>query len=469
MASSTPKIKVAVTGGSGQLGTLVLRRLIDDRKVSHIVSVDVVPPLLVSRKLVHVSGDVRDPEIGRHFAGCDALVHLAFVVTSWRRRDEFDDINVAGSRNVFRAAVSAGIEHIVYSSSVAAYGVSPDHPNPILEETPRVLVDDFPYSAAKYRVEAMLDELERAHPRLRVARMRPTILIGTRLNNPLARGFGKMIDRGLVLAPHDVPLPVVWDEDVADAVQLALHQRATGAFNLNAGEVELAAFARANGLRLIRPPRLLLATLAQVSPRLARLGVGEAIDPAWQKFGRVRMNSSSAKAIAELGWRPKHATGMDVFRHYLAVAPGALDRRIAVFMRLAALQAERQPPEPELTGMSSVVHIALTGRGGGDFTATVADRRISIRPGAPRPPTSIATMTAASFLDLVSGKVGYPTLQLTGKIRIEGDSSAAFLLPALATRFNAQATSGGIKGRAVRAMSHWLGSGSAAGRVGDAP
>ena len=44
-------MKVAVTGGSGQLGTLVLRRLIDRREVDRVVDLDVVAPSLVSGKL----------------------------------------------------------------------------------------------------------------------------------------------------------------------------------------------------------------------------------------------------------------------------------------------------------------------------------------------------------------------------------------------------------------------------------
>ena len=37
-------MKVAVTGGAGQLGTVVLRRLIDERKVRQVVSLDLRPP-----------------------------------------------------------------------------------------------------------------------------------------------------------------------------------------------------------------------------------------------------------------------------------------------------------------------------------------------------------------------------------------------------------------------------------------
>ena len=111
-------MQVAVTGGSGQLGTLVLRRLIRDRAVKRIVSLDVRPPMVASPKLHAVIADVRDTDLARRFEGCEALAHLAFLVAASPPRDVFWSVNVEGSKNVFRAAVSAGIQRIDRKSVV---------------------------------------------------------------------------------------------------------------------------------------------------------------------------------------------------------------------------------------------------------------------------------------------------------------------------------------------------------------
>ena len=317
-------MKVVVTGGSGQLGTLILERLIADPRVERIVALDVRPPRVASEKLEPVQADVRDPDLARHMRGADALFHLAFIVTSRVPEATFFGVNVEGSQNVFRAAVEGGVGQIVYASSIAAYGVVPGHPVPLTETAPRVHQHDFPYASAKFQVEAFLDALEAEHPALRVVRLRPAILVGTGIQNPLARAFAKALDRGLLVATSEAPMPLVWDEDVADAAMLALRQQARGAFNLAADDplppAELAAAAK---LRLVRPPAPVLSAVGTASAVFARFGGGEAADPTWRDKGNAPLIPSSAKARDELGWRPRCPTVLDVVNHYRRVAPGA--------------------------------------------------------------------------------------------------------------------------------------------------
>lgn len=311
-------MKVAVTGGSGQLGTLLLRRLADDPDIREIVSLDLRPPRVESSKLIAVECDVRAPDIGRHFGGCDAVVHLAFIVVRHLPRQVFDDINIGGSRNVFRAAVAAGVRQLVYASSVAAYGIVPGHPEPITEDTPRRYQPEFPYPAAKYQVEAFLDELEREHPHLVVARLRPTILFGTRMEHAL----GQSLYRRVLPDGGGGPLAIVWDEDVADAFLLALKRRARGAFILNAEPQSTPEeLARAAGFRRARTPPRLRRLAPAVLGLLARSGLYRGVDPAWLRHSGVRIIASSARARTVLGWQPKFPTGLDVIRHLAELLP----------------------------------------------------------------------------------------------------------------------------------------------------
>lgn len=446
-----PKINVAVTGASGQLGTHLVRRLLYSRNVGKIIAIDRVPPQLAGAKLTHVDADVRDPEIGRHFEGCDAVIHLAFIVTTRLDRAEFDDINVHGSKNVFAAAArTSTVKQILYASSVAAYGVKHGLPDPITEDAPRSLVDDFPYSAAKYRVEEHLDSFEQQHPNLIITRFRPTILVGARFNNPLGELFAKSMENGLLIGASDAELPVVWDEDVADAFMLALEKKAKGAFNVSADEpVSLQTLAKETHLRLIKLPPKALPTLSKILPN-------GSVDPSWQKSAGVRVRPTSEKAKRELGWAPKHPTGLAVMKHYLATAHGHTDPRITAFMSLIGFAAKRQPADPETIGLDAVVHFAITGKGGGDWIIRVQNQQLSIERGIPRPPKSIATLDVQTFRDLLGGKQAYGTAFVTGKIRIEGDTSAGFVIPGLFARFKAETEHKGVRGRAMRTFARFM-------------
>ena len=112
-------MKVLVTGGTGYLGARVVRTL----------AVRGHDPVVFARTATQsglpgalVDGDVRDrAAIERAARGCDAVCHMAALVSIWRRRaQDFDDVNVGGLRNVVAAAGALGIPRVVYTSSFLA-------------------------------------------------------------------------------------------------------------------------------------------------------------------------------------------------------------------------------------------------------------------------------------------------------------------------------------------------------------
>src|SRR6185295_9388814 len=133
-----------------------------------VVSLDLVPPIVPSPRIDWRIADMRDPGLERHLEGADALVHLAFIVAAQASVDTMRAVNVEGSRRIFEAAAQHGVGRIVYSSSVAAYGIVPELPNPITETAPRYRSKVLTYAENKYDVEAFLDEFEALHPEIAV-------------------------------------------------------------------------------------------------------------------------------------------------------------------------------------------------------------------------------------------------------------------------------------------------------------
>lgn len=112
--------KVVVTGGSGRVGTYVLREL-----VSHfdVTNADLVPGHLDTS---YINADVMDLDsLRRAFANADAVVHLAAIDYDWKAAPEkYIDVNVRGTWHVLQAAAEAGVKKVVLCSSVSACGLS---------------------------------------------------------------------------------------------------------------------------------------------------------------------------------------------------------------------------------------------------------------------------------------------------------------------------------------------------------
>lgn len=445
-------MKIVVTGGSGQLGTILLRRLAADRAVKSIVNLDLRPPIVASTKLTSIRADVRDGGLERHMEGADALVHLAFLVTQAVPREEMRSINVDGSKNVFQAALRARVPSIVYASSVAAYGIFKDHPRPIVEETPRRYQSSLTYAATKFEVEAHLDELEAAHPDTAFARLRPGILGGARMEHAL----GRALTARTVPDLGGPPPPWVLDEDVAEAAMLALKKRARGAFNVVADNpIEPKEFAEAAGFLYLRVPRPVVLGFMKL-PR--GITGAPAADPAWIDAAAAPMMISSEKAKRELGWKPKCPTTLDVARRLGEVMRGSMDPRLALFFRLAAFAARRAPPIPNAGELSARVHLDITGKGGGDVALELEAARVSIRVGeAPRPPTSVVTLRAQVLLEMLAGKTSYATAQITGRMRIEGEPVAGMVMGGLVSTFRKEAEEPGARGFPARKLAEWMG------------
>ena len=94
---------------------------------------------MASPQVEWVRGDITDPEsLARGMEGCDRVYHLAAYAKNWAPdRRIFDEMNVRGMRNVFDAAQRAGVERVVWTSSIVTLG--PTRARPVGDEAmPRI-------------------------------------------------------------------------------------------------------------------------------------------------------------------------------------------------------------------------------------------------------------------------------------------------------------------------------------------
>lgn len=230
-------MKILVTGGAGFIGHHVVRMLHDRGDA---VRVALAPgesdAALAGLDVDRVVCDVRDlPAIDRAVEGCDAVVHMAAIYALWMADwRPIYQVNVQGTRNVIRAARDAGVDRIVYTSSIAAVGLRDDG-SPSDETDAFNLHGRVPhYSLSKAEAERVA--LQEAAAGAPVVVVNPAFPFGTGDRRPTPTG--RMILRiltGRWFATGPGGLNVVDVEDVARGHLLALDRGSVGRRYLLAG------------------------------------------------------------------------------------------------------------------------------------------------------------------------------------------------------------------------------------------
>jgi len=326
-----------VTGGTGFVGGAVVRELLDaghelrvlaragsDRRNLAGLPVDVI------------EGDLRDrASLERALRGCRALFHVAADYRLWARRPaELYRTNVDGTRELMRAAGLAGVQRVVYTSSVATLGVRADG-GAADEDTPVREADMIGhYKRSKFLAEALVRELIEKEG-LPAVIVNPSMPVGPGDIKPTPSGrLIRDAAYGRMPAYVDAGLNVVHVADVARGHRLAFEHGRPGERYILGGEdmtlerilATIAALCdrRAPALRL---PHALVLPVAVLSEAWAWLGGGEPrATVAGVRMARKRMYFSSAKARAQLGYshRPAAEALGDAVAWFLggAVAPG---------------------------------------------------------------------------------------------------------------------------------------------------
>src|SRR5215210_5662063 len=308
-------MRVVVTGATGNVGTSLVAALGRDERVTEIVGLARRRPAWSSPRARWVTADVSSSPLEEHFAGADAVVHLAWLIQPSRDERTLEATNVEGSRRVFEAAAAVGVPALVHASSIGTYSPGPSDRR-VTEDWPTEGIPSSFYSRHKAACERALDDLEARHPALRVVRLRPGLIFkrgsATEIRRLFAGPFlpSPLVRPGLLFVVPDLPglaVQAVHADDVADAYRLAvLDESARGAYNIAAEPVlDVPELCRLLGARPLRLHPGLVRALTTASWRL-RL---QPTPPGWLDMGLRGPIMDITRARTELGWEPRQSAG----------------------------------------------------------------------------------------------------------------------------------------------------------------
>ena len=263
-----------------------------------------------------VDGDMRDEKAV--FAAARGARHVFHVAADYRlwapNPDEITKANVEGTRVVMEAAKAAGVERVVYTSSVATLklhddGASADETTPLSEDE---AIGAYKRSkvAAERLVERMVED------GLPAVIVNPSTPVGRRDRRPTPTG--RMIVEaasGRMPAFVDTGLNIVHVDDVAAGHLAALRRGRVGERYILGGENMtlaelLSSIARLVGrspprLRLPRAPLYPFAFLAELGAQFSKHEPLLTLDGL--RMSKQRMFFTSAKAERELGYHARPA------------------------------------------------------------------------------------------------------------------------------------------------------------------
>ncbi|WP_040508437.1 hopanoid-associated sugar epimerase [Gluconobacter morbifer] len=307
-----------VTGATGFVGSAVAR-VLEER--GHRLRLFVRPSSdrsnIAELNAEIAVGDLSDPStLPAALEGVKYLFHVAADYRLWvPDPDDMMRANVEGTRNLMLAAMEAGVERVVYCSSVAALGLRSDG-IPADETTPITESQVIgTYKLSKYRAEQAVLRLIRENG-LPAVIVNPSTPVGPRDIKPTPTGQ-MILDcaSGRMPAYVETGLNIVHVDDVAEGHALALERGKIGEKYILGGENMMLGdlFRLVSEIACVKPPRIKLKQswlypVALTSEWLARgFGIEPRVTRETLAMSKKLMFFSSLKAQKELGYAPRPA------------------------------------------------------------------------------------------------------------------------------------------------------------------
>lgn len=309
-------MRVFVTGGTGFIGGHVVRQL---RERGDDVIAWVRNPAK-GGDLLALGAELREGDLSDRAAlaaamvGCDAVIHGAAVYEVGipaAQRPAMRQANVVGTENALGAALDAGIERVVYVSTIAAFGNTAGH---VVDESYEHPGESFTsyYEETKYEAHQVAKRL--IGEGLPCVIVQPGGVYGPGDHSALGKQMHDFLDGRMPAVPFpDLGMNMVHVEDVAAGILLALDRGRQGESYVLGDQITtmrglIEAVADVAGRR---PPRRdiptgLLKAIAPLGPLVGKvMGQPPNMRELISSSDGVTFWAKQDKAVEELGFAPR--------------------------------------------------------------------------------------------------------------------------------------------------------------------
>jgi len=169
--------RIAITGGSGHLGTGIILRLLE-RGFAVVAQYRTYKPTIQNQNLQWIKGNLSDVEhLKELVTGCEAVIHCAGLISIGNKTyAELDETNISGTANVIGACIENGNTRLIHISSSNA--VEEFSENGVFTEDQKYKLDkSFGYQTTKAMAEIMVLSAIKEEG-LDAVILRPTAIVG---------------------------------------------------------------------------------------------------------------------------------------------------------------------------------------------------------------------------------------------------------------------------------------------------
>ncbi len=209
--------KVIVFGGSGFIGTRLIKRLVDSAAFD-VISVDIREAANKLPGVTYITWDVRNLSGFAVEGEIEKIYHLAAVHTTPGHPDyQYYETNIGGATEVVSFANKNKVKSVIFTSSISVYGPGEDLKSELTAPTPQTA-----YGWSKYLSENIFRRWQESAADNELVIVRPAVVFGPNENGNFTRLIA-MLKKGLFVYPgrKDTIKSCIFVEDLIDFIFVA--------------------------------------------------------------------------------------------------------------------------------------------------------------------------------------------------------------------------------------------------------